>query len=280
MGLVGSTQAAQRVRRAGATPVMGDLLVPGQWQDEAAADWVFHLPAHSFNGSRISRKRAEWITNARVSMDSHLLDAVGAGETRRIVYVADASCYGVTGNRAITEDAPLRPSAWGRCFTPALDRVDGYGTAGLPIVTAFPGWVYGDGSWFCERVIKPVTTRHRVLQFGTPGPWISPIHVHDCARALVHLAERGEPRGRYFLVNSEKVRAREFAETFARLANLPLRTWQVPGAMTRLVAGPVLADHVRAHAVFSNIRLRGIGFRFEYPTIEPGIQEVLGALHE
>ena len=46
IGLVGSTQAAQRVRRAGATAVMGDLLVPGQWQDEAAADWVFHLAAH------------------------------------------------------------------------------------------------------------------------------------------------------------------------------------------------------------------------------------------
>ena len=28
------------------SPVMGDLLEPGQWQDEAAADWVFHLPPH------------------------------------------------------------------------------------------------------------------------------------------------------------------------------------------------------------------------------------------
>ena len=280
IGLVGSAQAAQRVRRAGATAVMGDLQVPGQWQDEAAADWVFHLAAHSFNGSRISRKRAEWITKARVSMDGHLLDAVGAGTTRRIVYVADASCYGATSDRAITEDAPLRPSPWGRCFTPALDRVEGYLAAGLPIVTAFPGWVYGNGSWFCERVIKPVTTRRRVLQFGKPGPWISPIHVHDCARALVHLAERGELGGRYFLVNSGQVRTCDFAETFARLANLPLRMWQVPGAITRLMAGPVLADHIRADAVLSNIRLRGMGFRFEYPTIEEGIQEVLGALHE
>jgi len=27
-------------------------------------------------------------------MDAHLLDAVAAGTTRRIVYVADTSCYG------------------------------------------------------------------------------------------------------------------------------------------------------------------------------------------
>src|SRR4029077_12968760 len=41
IGLVRSLEAAERVRRAGAVPVMGDLLEAGQWQDEAAADWVF-----------------------------------------------------------------------------------------------------------------------------------------------------------------------------------------------------------------------------------------------
>jgi nucleoside-diphosphate-sugar epimerase len=280
-GLAGSPQAAQRVRRAGAIPVAGDLMTPGQWQDEAAsADCVFHLPPHPLNGSRMSSRRADRITSARVSMDAHLLDAVGAGATRRIVYAADTSCYGATTDRAITEDAPLRPSAWGQCFMPALDRVDGYVAAGLPIVTAFPGWVYGNGSWFCERIIKPVTAGGRVLQFGKPGPWISPIHVHDCARALIHLAERGEVSGRYFLVNSGPVRTLDFAATFARLANLPLRVWRVPAALTRLVAGPVLADHVHTNGVFSNIRLRGIGFQFVYPTIEQGIQEVLGVLHD
>src|SRR5262249_29589407 len=202
-GLVGSAQAAQRVRRAGATAIAGDLLTPGQWQDEASADWVFHLPRHPFNGSRIGRTQAEWITRARVSMDTHLLDAIGAGSTRRIVYVADTSCYGETTDRPVTEDAPFRPSAWGGCFMPALDRVDGYLAAGLPIITAFPGWVYGNGSWFCERIIKPVTAGRPVLQFGKTGPLVSAIHVHDCARALVHVAERGEAGGRYFLVGNE-----------------------------------------------------------------------------
>jgi nucleoside-diphosphate-sugar epimerase len=279
-GLTQSVEAAQRLRRAGAVPVMGDLLEPGQWQDEAAADWVFHLPSHPVCGSRVTRRRAESITRARVLMDAHLLDAVAAGGTRRIIYVADTSCYGAMGSRSITEDEPPQPSAWGRRLTPALDRLDGYVATGLPIVTAFPGWVYGNASWFRERVIEPVMAGRRVLQFGKTGPWVSPIHVHDCARALVHLAERGEAGGRYFLVNRDPIRLHEFAETFARLANRPLRVWRVPAAATRLVAGPVLADYIRADAVFSNIRLRGIGFRFTYPTLEEGLQQVLEALHE
>lgn len=279
-GLTKSLEAAERLRRAGATPVMGDLLTPGQWQDETAADWVFHLPPHPLDGGRVSRRRAASITRDRVVMDANLLDAVAAGATQRIVYVADACCYGPTGCRSITEDEPSRPSEWRRGLTPALDRLDGYIAAGLPIVTAFPGWVYGNGSWFRERVMKPVLSGGRVLQFGKTGPMVSPIHVHDGARALVHLAERGEAGGRYFLVNNDPVRLNEFAARFAALANRPLRTWPIPAAAVRLVAGPILSDYLQADVVLSNIRLRGIGFRFQYPTLEQGLQQILGAIHE
>jgi NAD dependent epimerase/dehydratase family enzyme len=140
--------------------------------------------------------------------------------------------------------------------------------------------VYGNASWFRERVIEPVMAGRHVLQFGQTGPWISPIHVHDCARALVHLAERGKVGGRYFLVNTEPIRMDEFGERFARLANRPLRVWRVPAAARRLVVGPVLSDSLKADAVFSNARLRGLGFHFRYPTLEEGLEQVLGAFHE
>lgn len=279
-GLTDSLEAAERLRRIGGIPIMGSLLKPGPWQDEAAADWVFHLPPHAINGPRVTRRRAASLTRARVLMDAHLLDAVAAGGTRRIVYVADTSGYGPTSPRPITEDTPPQPSAWGRCLTPALERLDGYIAAGQPIVAAFPGWVYGNGGWFRERIIEPVIAGRRVLMFGETGPWLSPIHVEDCARALLHLAERGEPSARYFLVNRDPIRLHEFAETFARLANRSLRVRRLPRVSTRFVVGPVLADHFLADAVFSNIRLRGTGFRFRYPTLDEGLRQVLGALND
>lgn len=277
-GLAPTLEAAECVRRAGGQAVIGDLLEPGPWQDEAAAEWVFHVPPHPLSGGLLTRRRAASIAHARVVMDRNLLDAVASAATRRVVYVADASYYGATGPRPITEDEPFQPSAWGRCFAPALDRLDGYIVAGLPVITAFPGWVYGNGAWFRQRVIEPVMADRRVLQFGTSSPWVSPIHVHDCARALAHLAERGHAGGRYFLVNSEPVRMHEFAATFARLAERTLRVCRVPAVAIRLATTPVPADHVRADAVFSNIRLRGTGFHHRYPTLEQGLQQVLDAL--
>ena len=82
-GLADSMEAAERVRRAGAVPVLGDLLEPGPWQDEAAAEWVFHLPPHDVYGPRVTRRRAASITRARMLMDAHLLDAVAAGATQQ-----------------------------------------------------------------------------------------------------------------------------------------------------------------------------------------------------
>jgi uncharacterized protein len=279
LGLARSVEAAERVRGAGAGPVRGDLLEPGQWQDEAAADWVFHLPPHRVPAPRLAWRHGEVVGRARALMDAHLLDAVAAGATRRVVYVANASWYGASGAHPITEDDPPRPSARGRSLTSALDRVDGYIVAGLPIVTALPGVVYGNGSWFRARVIEPVMAGRPVLQCGTTGPWVSPIHVHDCARALVHLAEHGRAGGRYFLVNSDPIRMHEFAAAFARLANRPLRVWHVPAAAARLVLGSLAADG-DAEGVFSNIRLRGTGFHLRYPTLEQGLRQVIGELHE
>ena len=72
----------------------------------------------------------------------------------------------------------------------------------------------------------------------------------------------------------------DFTATFARLANRPLRVWRAPAVSARFVVGALWPDYPRADAVFSNIRLRGTRFRFLYPTLEEGLREVLGALHE
>jgi len=258
---------------------MGSLLETGRWQDEAAADWVFHLPSPPPR-SLMTRRRAESIARQRLVMDAHLLRAIANGATRRIVYVDDTSSYETTDCRAITEDEPLTRSGWARTLTPALDRVEEYVLTRPPIVTILPGRVYGDGSWFRNCVIAPVMAGRRVLQFGRSGPWVSPIHVRDCARALVHLAEYGTAGNRYFVVNNEPIRVHEFARTFAYLANRRLRVWTMPAWTARFIVDPMHAGRRHADAVFANIRLRGTGFTFHYPTLEDGVRQIISTLHE
>ena len=57
LALTPSVEGAETMRRIGAVPVVGDLLTPGRWQDEAAADWVFHLSLPQADRKRGDRGR-------------------------------------------------------------------------------------------------------------------------------------------------------------------------------------------------------------------------------
>src|SRR5207249_1062568 len=107
------------------------------------------------------------------------------------VYVGGTSYYGDMGDELAGEDDAPRPRGWGPYLAPAIAALDGYLARGLPIVCAFPGWVYGDGSWFREYVLAPLRRGRRFLRIGGREPRASPIHVGDCAAAIALLLERG-----------------------------------------------------------------------------------------
>jgi nucleoside-diphosphate-sugar epimerase len=276
MALARSPEVSELVRRAGGVAIRGDLMEAGAWQRSAAAEWVFHLPPDPLCGSAVNGGAAT--ARDRMTIDSVLLDAIAEAPTKRIVYVTSTSCYGPVGLRPATEEEPPRRAPWSDAITPVLDRLGGYVFAGLPIVTAFCGWMFGTGGWFRDYVISPVVEGRPVVCFGGSSPWISPIHVHDCVRALIHLAERGAAGGRYFVVNRDPVRLHDLAETFARLAGRPLRVRVLTSGAARRRLGAHGAEFVQADAVFSSIRLRGTGFRLLYPTLEDGVRQVLLAL--
>jgi nucleoside-diphosphate-sugar epimerase len=67
LALTRSVEGAETMRRIDATPVIGDLLTPGRWQDEAAADWVLHLSPPPADRTRIFPKRGAKRARAHLS---------------------------------------------------------------------------------------------------------------------------------------------------------------------------------------------------------------------
>jgi nucleoside-diphosphate-sugar epimerase len=277
LALASSTEAATRIRRAGAIAIAGDLATSGRWQDEVAADWVFHLPPPV--DDRPTGRAATADTRTRISIDRHVFDAVAAGTTRRLVYVASLARYRAATAAPITEDQLPAPCAAASRQTSPLDCLEGYVLAGLPIVTAIPGCVYGSSGWFRELIAAPVMAGRRIALWRPADHSVTPIHVHDCARALVHLAERGAVGRRYFVANSEPARLDQLAATFARVANRPLRTWPFP-AFTRLLTDRRPLPCGPLDTVLSNLRLRRTAFEFEYPTVEQGCRQILRTFHD
>jgi nucleoside-diphosphate-sugar epimerase len=275
LALASSPDAAARIRRAGAMAIPGDLATPGRWQDEVAADWVFHLPPPLDD-----RRNGPPDARARISVDRHVFDAVAAGSTRRLVYVADLAGYRAAARSAMTENDLPAPCAAGSRHTSPLDCLEGYLLAGLPIVTGIPGCVYGSSGWFRDLIAAPIMAGRRIALLHQADHWVTPIHVHDCARALVHLAEYGSIGRRYFVANSEPARLDELAATFARVANRPLRTWPFPAVTNLLLTGRRRAPCGPLDTVLSNVRLRRTGFELHYTTVEQGCRQILRTFHD
>jgi nucleoside-diphosphate-sugar epimerase len=272
--LTRDAESLDRLRAVGASGIVGDLLHPGSWNDRAgAADLVVHLAQPATFGGRVTRARAEAYRIDRQEMDRNLLAATRSA--RRIVYVAGTSYYGDCGLARVGEDVVARPCGWGPYVAPAVEQAAREAERGRPLVLAFPGYVYGDGSWFREYVLRPLRCGAPLHVIAGRSRTGSPVHVSDCARALVHLLERGEAGERYFVVDDEPQPWSTFYGRAAEAAGVPLRVRSLSPRLLRWLVGPVVTDSLTCDAALSNARLRRSGFDFEFPTTATGIPDVV-----
>ncbi len=160
------------------------------------ADVVFHLAAESHNDRAILNPERTWRTNADGALQV-LLAARDAG-VERLVFMSTDEVYGqALGGQVFSEDSPLNPRSPYPASKAAADRLAYafYCTYGLPVVLARPTNNYGPYQ-FPEKFIPLMV--YRALR-GEPLPLYGDgrqrrdyLHVRDCCRALVLLAERGQ----------------------------------------------------------------------------------------
>src|SRR5438105_2139843 len=73
-GLTRSESGADRLRHAGAEPVIGDLAAPGTWLDRVRdCEFIAHLAQPETYGARVTLERARRYRDARLRMDHALL---------------------------------------------------------------------------------------------------------------------------------------------------------------------------------------------------------------
>jgi hypothetical protein len=111
LALTRSVEGAEARRGLDAVRVIGEMLTPGRWQDEAAADWAIHLSPPPADRRRMLPRR--WAKRARIhlSSDANWPQAV-SGSTRRLAYRAAPGCHGwaprVVASRMARQDRQPR----------------------------------------------------------------------------------------------------------------------------------------------------------------------------
>ena len=271
-----SEKSGERVRALGGEPVTGDLLQAGSWQDAAAsAEAIVHLAQPETYGARVSKSRAESYREQRLRMDTLLLDALRPETAGRVLYIAGTSYYGDQGVDLRDEDTTPNPKGWGPYIAPAIAELPRYVERGLPLVEVFPGWVYGPGSWFAEYTLEPLRTGKSLTALGGRSRLVSPVHVADLARALLHLLRVGVIGNRYFVVDDRPVPSSELNRIAGEALGAKVRVRHVPVWLSSLLLGPIVTESLTCDACLSNARLRATGFELDFPNVEVGIPDVV-----
>lgn len=281
--LTRSKSYAAALSAQGVTAIVGDLSdAEGAWREAVRkADAVVHLAQPQTFGGRLTKARAMQYSVLRLDMDRALFEAINLARTRRIIYVAGTSYYGESGSETRDENAVPHPRGWGPYLAPAIEALPSYVARGLPIVAAFPGWVYGPGSWFVQYVLEPLRDGKPVYGLRGRARYTSPVHVEDCGRAILHLTGNGEIGSRYFIVDDTPVPGERLAEIAANALSVTGHGRKLPFIVLKLLVGQVIAESLAYENRLSNKRLKSTGFSFDFPSCEQGIPNTVKTwLHE
>jgi hypothetical protein len=109
---------------------------------------------------------------------------------------------------------------------------------------------------------------------GSGEQYISWIHMADQIAGTRFLIENQDARGVYNLSSPDPVKNKEFAQTLGKVMGRPSFI-PVPEFAFRTMFGEVATVVVDGQRVIPK-RLQDLGFKFQFPELEPAIRNILG----
>jgi nucleoside-diphosphate-sugar epimerase len=254
--LARSQVKARPLTDAGAEIVVGEITDPAAVA--AAVDGavvVYHLAGRLFAPDVPASEYR------RTHVDgTGLLLACCRSESRleRIVHCSTTGVLGATGERPADERAPLRPSnVYEATKAEAELAVRDAGRAGVPVVIARPGLVYGPGDLHLLPFFRAVLGK-RFRPIGRRAVWLHPIYIDDMVEAFVRCCARPEAVGECFhLAGREPVALAELAAAIARAggSRVPAGHIPMPAARAAALVGDRLPGGLKKSAPLTRSRL-------------------------
>ncbi len=280
-GTTRSKQKAERLRAAGAEPV----IVDGLDRDAVIAaigaarpDAIVHQLTGLTGANLRNFDKAFALTNRlrTEGTDNLLAGARATGASRFIAqsYAGWPSAH--TGAPVTTEDDPLDPEPVPsmRESHAAISHVERATVEAGGLALRYGGF-YGPGTGLGPGgdMLEPVRKRQFPIVGDGGGVW-SFVHIHDAAAATLAALEHGAP-GVYNIVDDDPAPAREWLPVLTAAAGAkPPR--HVPRWVARALAGEAITMMMTAGGGASNAKAkRELGWTPAYPSWREGFQESL-----
>jgi nucleoside-diphosphate-sugar epimerase len=239
VGITRSRANADRLRAAGAEPVVADVLDRDNLLTavhDVRADAVMHQLTAL--GSVKIRDAMRGTNELRTTGTAHLLAAARAVGAHRFLTQSIVLGYGYRnhGPHLITEDDPFAEPAPGR-FGSAITALHSaeeqvFSADEMEGIALRYGMFYGPDR--VSRMIVNLVRKRRLPVPSSGGGYVSLIYLDDAAAATAAALEKGRAGQAYNIVDDEPVRWADYMDTLA--AELGARRpWRVPTWMLRAI---------------------------------------------
>lgn len=260
--------------RPGISFYTGDPTKEGPWMALVPEhDWIINLAGASIFNRWTEAKKKE-IMESRERTTRNLVAALAAGDRRQLFCSTSAvGIYGARGEEELTEDSPTDAGFLGEVTktweTEAMKAQD----LGVRVVVTRFGIVLGrDGGALSQMV--PLFKKFFGGPIGSGAQWFSWIHQADHARAFRFIQENPQLSGPVNFTAPNPVRNRELARALGRVLHRP-SFMPTPAFMLRLVLGEFADTLLTGQKVLPQRLLDG-GFKFEFPTVDAALADLLG----
>lgn len=201
-----SAKSRDELRRAGATPLAGDLAEPGKWIAEVR------------NVEGIIQAAAVWGKDMhevdRRFVDVLLKESKGGDTKKRFVYTGGCWMFGETGDGIATEDTPYDP-LWS--FESSLRTIERVTSAqNICGMVIHPGMVYERDGGVFDHIFNDARELGYVRVIGAENVRWPLVHRADLATLYALMIEKGRPGDVYNATAINGVTIGEITRTIAR----------------------------------------------------------------
>jgi len=236
---------------------------------------VVNLAGENIGAGRWTSERKRRIKESRVRVTEAVTAAMLRANRRpaTLIQASAVGIYGPSGDETLDESSPEGTDFLAevcRAWEQASAAVEG---AGVRRAVARTGVVLAEDDGALPRMALPF----KLFAGGPAGggrQWLPWIHLRDEVRAIRFLLDSAQASGAFNLTAPNPVRNGEMAKILGRVLNRPSLI-PAPAIALKLILGEMstlVLDGQRALPA----RLEALGFRFEFPELEPALRDLLG----
>lgn len=265
-------------RMVGPKTIAWDPRREGAWTDEVArADGVVHLAGAGIGDERWTEARRREIVESRTVTTELVARAFARGATRERRALVSASAVGYYGfddeGRELDERSPPGDDFLARTCALWEAAAEPARAAGLRVAHPRLGVVLAADGGALAKMLPPFKAMVGG-PVGTGRQILSWVHLGDAARALLFALDDARVSGGYDVTAPNPVTQAELARAIGRALGRPAIV-PTPAFAIELAFGKDRAALVLRGQRALPRRLLELGFRFDFPTIDAALADLL-----